>query len=258
MEETNNTAEQYEGKPEHYEGKPGHDRRLTKAARVLFGILALLGIVCFILTFSAKFIAAAVMCALAGFARKVKNKKGLIDRIIASAILLACMFCIAPLGISSHALWQYPFQRFYIGCYQNVKEPEWFPDFRGDVMSDYSFEYVASVMQGTGHYNVMFRTSPERAAQYAEEFSAKAKYIIPLNDYSNTVNKIISEETAKGNAQEYDSPDFYAPGGFHEYWDGYPDVMIYVTDAVLNRNHPHTSAVIVDAETGSIQLLQLG
>ena len=34
--------------------------------------------------------------------------------------------------------------------------------------------------------------------------------------------------------------------------------QIYVLSAVLNFNHPHSSAVIVDTETGKVQLSQVG
>lgn len=249
MNEATNTSEQYEE-------KPNRDPRLTKAARILFGALAVCCIVCFILTGFAKFITAAVLCILVGFIKNIGSKKGLIDRIIAAAIVLIVMFGIAPLGISSHALWRYPFQRSYIGCYRNVKEPEWFPDFRSDVVSDYRFEYMASVMQGSGYYTVMFTAAPARAAEYAAEFSARAEYILPLNDYNNAYDKMLKAETALGNADEFGSLSLYAPGGFFEYWDGCPDARIYVIDAVLHPNHPHTSAVVIDETTGRIQLLE--
>lgn len=234
--------------------------KFSVAALVFTLIPALTGIVGFILTAAVKFLAAAIVCFLVGiigFAadKNYDNKKGIIGRIIALIIILFFMFSMPSLIILPSNVWQYPFQKFYTGLYHNVREPEWFPDFRDDVQSDYSFEYMPSIMQGTGHFSVCFVTSPEIAAEYERKFTSEAQYIIPLDEF--TVRSFYSVNGNSENPWEDDVLDIYWNMKFWKKGEE-PNAHIFVLDAVLNYNHPHSSAVIIDAESGRIQLSRLG
>ena len=234
--------------------------KLSIAALVFTLILVLAGIAGFILTAAAKFLVAAVVCVpvgLIGYAldKNSDSKKRIIGRIIALIIILFFMFSMSPLIIRSSNIWQYPFQKFYIGLYQKSDSAAWFPDFRNDVQSGYSFEYMPSIMQGTGHYSVCFVTSTEIAAEYERKFASQAKYIVPLDDF--TARSFYSVNGNSDNPWEDDVLDIYWNMNFWQKGEE-PNAKIYVLDAVLNYNHPHSSAVIIDTESGRVQLSRLG
>lgn len=242
--------------------KPARNKKFSPAVLTFILIIALIGTACFVLTNSVKFLIAAaliiIICMVGNKADKndLQNRiKNIIGRILALIIILFFMFSIPSITISSSSLWKYPFQSFYIGLYRNVKEPAWFPDFRNDVQSGYSFEYIPSIMQGTGHYSVCFVTSSEIAAEYEKEFASQARYIIPLDEYSSHEGwyTIGEDKDDSGNnvLDVYWNMDFWEKSGE-------PNAQIYVLDAVLNWNHPHSSAVIIDTESGRVQLSQLG
>lgn len=236
-------------------------KKISLEVVVFFLFPALLEITAFILTSDVRFLIAAIICFLVGIIRNTGEMSArriasdILGRSMALMIILFIMFCTPTLTIHSRLTWQYPFQKFYTGLYQNVREPEWFPDFRDDVRSDYSFDYMPSIMQGTGHYSVCFVTSPEIAAEYENKFASQARYIIPLDDFTArsgwyTIGDA-KDDSGNNVLDIYWNMDFWESGEE-------PTAQIYVLDAVLNFNHPHSSAVIVDRESGRIQLSRLG
>ena len=90
-------------------------------------------------------------------------------------ISMCFLYLIPPFIFDSHSLWKYPLQKAYINCYQNIHEPDYFPDFSRDVVSDYEFSYAPSMIQGAGNYCVSFVTTPEKAKEYEKIYSAQAK-----------------------------------------------------------------------------------
>ncbi|MBO4474229.1 MAG: hypothetical protein J5750_04875, partial [Clostridiales bacterium] len=139
----------------------------------------------------------------------------------------------------------------YINRYENIKEPSWFPDFRHDVKEDFYFSYNPTILQGNGHWTVRFVTDKNTAGAYAERYKQDAVYTIPLSWFDRNWYNI--PESSEGDhgviTIEYDS----------EFWqDASPYTMVYVSYSNLNFNHPHTSAVLVDPETGMIELCQTG
>ena len=176
----------------------------------------------------------------------------------ACALLIAAFTILltftTPPFFSSRSLWKYPMQRAYIACFRNVRAPAEFPDKPEEVSGDYEFEYMPSVMQGTGHYSVTYRTSPERAAAYAEEDAPKAKYTVPLSEYE--VGYKVEDFTPRENSYDDGTLDVFISEIMRE---GASDsAQIYVLYAALNWNHPHSTAVIVDTETGLVQFSRLG
>ena len=233
--------------------------KASKAFLTVWKVIAALCGVMFLLTFAIPFAAFAVIITIAvavlsGTAKADPNMAAKQIKSVSAvlAVMLLIGFSMPPIGISSPFKWQYPIQRFYTGLYHNEKEPDYFGDFLGDVQSDYKFEYLPSIMQGTGYYSVTFTTSPERAAEYAAEFAPKAQYTISLAEYIDSDIYYIGErDPAMKNVL-----DVYVSESMK---NGCSDkAKIYVLSAVLNFNHPHSSAVIVDTETGKVQLSQLG
>lgn len=219
-------------------------------------VIAVVFAVGFVLTFSPTFAVTAVFCCIVAMVGKAKDqypdrrKDAPAVRIIVMLLVVGFLFLMPPLGVSSEWAWQYPFQRAYIGLYQNVDEPEWLPDFMKDVESDYLFTYEPGLMQGTGHYSVEFVTTRERAAAYEQQFAPQAQYTIPLRSlYSNTYRLPDSGKEIT----LYWNKDFWAG-----YWNSESSAQIYVLDADISPNHPHSSAVIIDKATGKVQFSRLG
>ena len=180
-----------------------------------------------------------------------------------AAVFLACpglVFTTIPSGISSGSLWRYPFQRWYIGMFRNIREPEGFPDFTADVQGGYRFEYLPTIMQGTGHYSVTFRTTPERAAEYAAMYAPQAVYTLNLSENEEPVSdgyfRWTDKEFKPANAGQDGSLDVYLSSAVK---NADPETTaVYVLETNHNRNHPHSLAVITDTGTGLIQLSKLG
>lgn len=150
------------------------------------------------------------------------------------------LFLTPPLTIRSTSEMQYPFEEKILSLYR-YGEPEWFPDFMKDVQSDYYFEFLPSILQGTGFYTVRFVTTPERAAEYAAEFAGKAEESMPLNtcDQSDYALHTDIDKTFFG-----ERPD--------------DSVTVYILKTNRDWNRPHSSCVTVDPVSGKIDLTQYG
>lgn len=175
--------------------------------------------------------------------------------IIAAALVIGIMTSFPPITLHTTSLKLYPYFKGYAERYHNIHQPDWYPDFKGDVQSDFRFDYIPSIMQGTGHWTVRFSTSPETAAGYAEQFGG-ARYEFDLSQYDDSVNVSVED-------LGYDAPpegeDIITIDFDRDFWKGHEDTArVYVIDAVLNWNHPHSSAVIVDEAAGMVELSQLG
>ncbi|MCR5816585.1 MAG: hypothetical protein K6F91_06870, partial [Ruminococcus sp.] len=185
--------------------------------------------------------------------------------ILVTAMTLWLGFGTAPLMLSSQTLWKYPFQRAYIGLYHNITEPDWFPDFEGDVKGEYEFDYLASMLQGTGHYSVYFETDEETVKRYNEDFSKQAKYSFELSQYESgsIYDGSIPELDKKRAGNEYIELDLYlgkhyGDVSFGDIPEGMGNVTVYVLDSNLDFDKPHTSAVFIDSEKNTVFLSRLG
>lgn len=233
---------------------PKKTKTVLNIAMIYFAILAIALTVLFILTNAVKFAVLTVICIIAMIfvIASKKNPYTLISAHIGSMVgvtaIILILLSMPSLSIKSRAIWKYPFQRFYIGCYQNVKEPEWFPDFLDDIQSDYSFSYMPSVLQGSGHYRVCFTASPEAAQKYENELSAQALYIIAVSEFRHGNTYTVHDKD--GN----DKGDIFI--SVPEAFDG--SGTVYVIDTNLDYNHNHSSAVIIDKKSGRIGLIQEG
>jgi len=187
--------------------------------------------------------------------RKKEKLTGLFEAAALLAAIQIGFLCITPPFIfGSHSLWKYPLQKAYINCYQNIHEPDYFPDFTPDVVSDYTFSYTPSILQGAGNYCVSFVTTPEKAKEYEKLYSAQAEYSFPLTELYNHSYELDKENfksisVAVGSLWEKSSLSEYATE---------VNANVYILSTNADWNHPHTSAVIVDAQSGRIEFSQLG
>lgn len=230
--------------------------RLTKVYIIALAVIAMLSALWYVLLGDLKLLlVSTILFCLWGFSKK--SGRNAILLILATAMTLWLGFGTAPLSVSSQTLWKYPFQRAYIGLYQNIAEPDWFPDFAGDVKGGYEFDYMASMLQGTGHYSVYFETDGETVKRYAQDFSKQAKYSFTFAEYA--ASKRTSDAPA-GTKQEQNN----SIGDISMYvgsrYDGCSsaDVQIYVLETNFDFNHPHTSAVMIDRNNNTVFLSRLG
>ncbi len=183
------------------------------------------------------------------------NRKALKYVIIAAVVIGLLIFIFPPLYLHTTSLKLYPAYRAITSIHRNIREPDWFSDFAEDVENDFAFDYMPSMMQGTGHYSVRFRTSPEKAREYAERFAEQARYEFLLSQYSDSAWTSVRD-------LGYDAPenkDSILIFRDTDFWSGHEETAkVYVIDAVLDWNHPHSSAIIVDEEAGMVELSQLG
>ena len=216
-------------------------------------IAALLLTVCFVLTLIWSFLILAFIAAVIGLYGKITAPKtepesppeprvSLTKRKVGCASLLffgtaVFLFLTPPIALESPFMWQYPFQSRFLSLYR-YGEPEWFPDFRKDVKSNYRFEFLPSIMQGTGFYTVHFVTMPERAAEYAKQYAEAGADAVPLPDCIADFDSAV-----RVNEDFFPEPDA---------------ATVYVIQSNRNFNHPHSKTVTVDPVSGRVEITQYG
>ena len=222
----------------------------TRLQLVILAVILLTGIGGFVMMGSLR---AAVMLILLFGILISRNKK--LIKAAACVIVLLVFAAFPPLYVRSQALWKYPFQKTVIGLYQNITEPEWFPEFSRDVKGDFKFDYAPSVMQATGHYLVYFQTDEKTLDRYEQLYSEQAAYSFPMREYfdESIYDGHIPELKTEKNG--FKKLTIYLTSGSPK---GYDDAQAYVLASDLDFNHPHTSAVIINKADSSVTLTQLG
>lgn len=179
-------------------------------------------------------------------------------------LMLYIFMFFAPVGLCSEKAWQYNLQRLYVGMYPYIDGAHWIPAVEDEVQGDFRFEYMASILQGTGHYCVSFTATPEAIEKYDAFFSEQAKYtMIPtaeqvLWNLDHVVPEEYRDRFEMSGGYE-DQINIYLDYGFWGSGDVPSDDMkVYVIDGVLNTNHPRSSVVIIDKGNRKIQFSQLG
>jgi len=232
-------------------------QRKPSSALYVFLLTALISAVCFVLTAMYRYIVLLIAALVLGFggllldrhlAKKGKNlKKSMNARIIVLIMCMIPVLAVPPLTVESRFRWQYPFQKYIINRYRNLREPDWFPEIDGDaVVSGYRFSYLPSIMQGTGHYSIAFNTTAEQMEQYAEEYGQK----------KNAVKMLGECRDAGPDARNTDTPSLWLDPQIRQ--EAPKKSSVFIIDAQYDFNHPHTSAIIMDMEHKRIQFLQLG
>lgn len=180
--------------------------------------------------------------------------------VISVPIVCAVIFCLlkSPSGFRSDLPRAYRFDKQFAELKHGNSSVKWFPQKLPEQISDYHLSYLPSLMQGTGHFTVRFTCSPEEAENIAETYAAKAIYTFPLQELHHGMTYQVEAFSPKATVT-YDNDH-----SLDIYWDydffgtDNPDAVVYVTAAVHNWNHPHSSAVIVDSKKGAVEFSQFG
>ena len=232
-------------------------QRKPSSALYVFLLTALISAVCFVLTAMYRYIVLLIAALVLGFggllldrhlAKKGKNlKKSMNARIIVLIMCMIPVLAVPPLTVESRFRWQYPFQKYIINRYRNIREPDWFPEIDGDaVVSGYRFSYLPSIMQGTGHYSIAFNTTEDQMNAYIDEYGQKQSAVKMLGECRD----------AGPDARNTDIPSLWLDPEIRK--NALDDAYVFIIDAQYDFNHPHTSAVIIDEYHKRIQFLQLG
>ncbi|MDO4863554.1 MAG: hypothetical protein Q4A05_05230 [Ruminococcus sp.] len=156
--------------------------------------------------------------------------------------------------IHSYTPWKYNIQRSYIEIYNRNSSKD-FPAMLPRDITDYEFDYMPSIMQGTGHCWARFETSADTVKAYESEYAPQAIYTLPLSSFeSGRVDVDVVSPEAIQPFKEDKSLDISYD---RDFWDG-TEATVYVLSATHNWNHPHSSAVIISDDHTKVQFAQLG
>lgn len=167
--------------------------------------------------------------------------------------LIAFTMLWAPF-IHSYSPWKYVIQRSYIEVYNRNSSKD-FPAILPSDINDYEFDYMPSIMQGTGHCWVRFETSVNTVKTYEDEYAPKAIYTLPLSSFESGR---IDVEVVSPKAKQPVKEDRALSVSFdRDFWND-TEATVYVLSATHNWNHPHSSAVIISSDHKKVQFTQLG
>lgn len=156
--------------------------------------------------------------------------------------------------IHSYSPWKYGIQRSYIEMYNRNSSKDFPAMLPGDI-EDYEFDYMPSIMQGTGHCWVRFETSVNTVKNYESEYAPQAIYTLPLSSFESGR---IDVETVSPEAKQSFKEDRSLSVSFdRDFWND-TEATVYVLSATHNWNHPHSSAVIISSDHKKVQFTQLG
>lgn len=173
------------------------------------------------------------------------------------ALAFVSVLSLYTFGFHSVSKWKYNAQRKYVDRKHNGNS-DCFPDKLPDDIEDYSIDYMPSIMQGTGHFRVRFRTSAEQIEKYEKEYSEKAIYTIPLKDFGGEFIINVQEFSPEA-VVSYENDKSLDVAYSQTFWEGHEnEATVYVTSAVHDWNHPHSGAVIINRSKCMIEFTQLG
>lgn len=176
-------------------------------------------------------------------------KKRISDSVVITAMLVIPQLVVSVFAVESHSLWRLPYQNALINFYHNVKMPEDvlppYAELKSEVKSDYRFSYLGSVMQGTGHYTVSFTADTDYAKSVAAHFEDISADTFPLDGYSEPSDLAASDEPVLAVDRDF--------------WNGREQgAVVYLLSHSGNVNHPHSTAVIVNTQSGAVSFSRLG
>lgn len=239
---------------------PKLNKALTIVSLIISALLSLLFLLLFIITDHG--LIRMIICGI-WFAfnlimvLKCAEKIHVAVSIVLTVIFVTILFfqSIFFLGFSSDTPWKYNFQKLYV-IFRNNYEFKVAPEKLPDDISDYSMEYLPSIMQGTGHSSVRFKASQDVIKAYEEEYSAKAIYTYPLSVFQDG-SIDVEQVSPKADIGIKDDKSLLVYRDT-DFWSESTSATVYVTSATHNWNHPHSTAVIIDSEKNMIEFAQLG
>ena len=190
---------------------------------VLILVIMALGLAGFVLTCAVTFLMAGLFAMIFGIIRVVRIRKKRpqgpgVGQFIA-VFIVAALFMNIGCPLVSPFAWQFKADRIYTGRYSPHRDG--FIEELPDGVKDYKYEFMPSIMQGSGFTFVEF-TAP---AGYADELRAKFEA-----DGVKTVTEDIS---------------YYMP---REVREAHPDATVYELYYNDYPHKPHSLVVLIDGD----------
>lgn len=184
-----------------------------------------------------------------------------VKRMIIFLLITAFSQLTAPFYVSTAGAWRYPIVKEYVKFYNTTDIPDWLPDRIPGGAKDYDISYLPSVMQGNGHFSVRFTCDEAELDKLESMGREMARYILPLTDYIEGGDSIYVGGYATSPAYEITGDDEMIRGQLsdvrydRDFWQGYEDeTMMYVVYSSLNTHKAHSEVIIVNRESGMVQL----
>ncbi|MBO7451598.1 MAG: hypothetical protein J6U54_14625 [Clostridiales bacterium] len=218
-----------------------------KVSYVLMGLLTLalvLSIVAYILVPVVTFIILSVIdivFLIILFALKAKKKK---IPLFVCSIIFTTLFVFNVLfwglfhmPVSTNRKWQYPFAMKY--TYDSDKAPEFIPAKLPDSADDFHFEFLPTILQGTGHVGVSFTADESYINELKAKLEGEAMYVVDYDKLGDLNASLDSDESDYGGYKYIALWEYNVP-------DEHPNATVYILDTNYNWNHPHSKAVFID------------
>ena len=148
--------------------------------------------------------------------------------------LFASMF---TMPVSVNTKWQYPVAMKYSHKpgYKNEFMPEKVPDSAKNM----HFEFLPSMLQGTGHACLSFTADEEYVSELKAKLEKEAMFVVKYNDIGELVKTLPKEKSDYGGQKVI---TLYTGDFINEH----PDAMAYIIKTNYNWNHPRNQAVLID------------
>lgn len=132
--------------------------------------------------------------------------------------------------------WRYPVALRY--AYEGRPPFEFFPEELPSSAEKVSFEFLPSMLQGTGHVTLRFYADENYIEELKDRLEDEAMYVTDFEGL-NEINE---------NLENYDVISFYSVDEGELLEVKHPDAQIYILYTNYNWNHPHSRAVFIDGD----------
>ena len=223
------------------------DNRTPKAAIIITAILAL----AFVLMLAAFIVLplfnllcllildAVFLLVLVIILAKKKHRSATVCSIVficvfALNVLFWSMFTM-PVSVSTR--WQYPVAVKY--SHKPGYKNDFFPEKIPDSAKNLHFEFLPSMLQGTGHACLSFTADEEYVSELKSKLEKEAKHVVKYNDIDELVKTLPKEKSDYGGQKVL---TLYTGDFINEH----PDAVAYIIKTNYNWNHPRNQAVLID------------
>lgn len=169
------------------------------------------------------------------YENKVSAVSFIAGRIFIFMVMAFLIFGIVS-PIKSFFSWQYSFDKAYLQ--KNGYECTYFPENLPDNTDEYYFEFLPSIMQGSGYVSMSFTAESEIIDEYIAEYESKSIEIFTLEEYDQGDHNILIMSKA------FNDEDF-------------SDTVVYLVYANHSWNHPHTKCVMINKRIGKIEFFEV-
>ena len=154
--------------------------------------------------------------------------------VFAAYALFASMF---TMPVSVNTKWQYPAAVKY--SHKPSYKDDFFPEKIPDSAKNVHFEFLPSILQGTGHACLSFTADEEYVSELKARLEKEAKHAVKYNDIDELVKTLPKEKSDYGGQKVI---TLYIGDFINEH----PDAMAYIIKTNYNWNHPRNQAVLID------------